>query len=86
MAEQTQKPEQKVNVNVESTPVLYSDMIIWNMNKEGVVLNFGQRIMGSDQVTIVSRIGMSRELAKKLNDFMKDLALTEAEGQIGKKS
>jgi hypothetical protein len=41
--------------------------------------------MGSNQIKVVSRIGMSREFAKKfVKEFGSNLALTEAQGQTGK--
>ncbi len=80
------KPIQaNVNLNIESTPVLYADNVYWNVSPDGVILNFGQSIMGSGGVRIVSRVGMSREFVKRfIADLGKNLALTEGHGQTGK--
>lgn len=87
MNEQNQSQQGNVNLNIDNTPVLYTDVIFWNISPDGIVLNFGQTIMGTNQVKIITRVGMSREHAKKLSDkFGKDIALTETQGQTGKKT
>jgi len=74
-----------VNINMDATPVYYTDVIFWNISPHGVVLNFGQVIMGSNQVKIITRVGMSREHAKIfMAGFSKNMVLTEAQGQTGK--
>lgn len=74
-----------ININMDTTPVFYADVIFWNISAHGVVLNFGQTIMGSNQVKIITRVGMSREHAKNfMAGFSKNMALTEAQGQTGK--
>ena len=76
-----------VNLNLDTTPVLYTDNVIWNIAPDGVMLNFAQGILGTNQIRVAARVGMSREFAKRfLSDFGKNLALTEVQGQTGKKS
>ena len=74
-----------INLNMDTTPAHYTDFAAWNINEDGVSLNFGQIIMGSNQVKIYNRIGMSRHFIKRIIELLgKDLALTEAHGQTGK--
>ena len=83
--EDKKQPQANVNLNIENTPVLYVDNVFWNVSPDGVMLNFGQSIMGSGGVRIVSRVGMSREFIKRfIVDLGKNLALTEGHGQTGK--
>lgn len=71
-----------VNLNVETTPILYTDNIFMTTNEDGVILDVGQKILASDQVRIVSRIGMSRSHAKKfVAELGKILAMTEGQTQ-----
>ena len=58
--------ENNVNLNVDTTPVYFSDFVVWNISPDGIVVNFGQKIMGTNQTKITSRVGMSREFAKKV--------------------
>ena len=68
----------QISINLDTTPVLYTDMIRIQANDDGVVLNVIQKIGESDALRIVSRVGMSREHAKKLAQQMsKLLGLTE---------
>lgn len=58
----------KVNMNVDPmrTPILYADSIRLTSNENGFVLDIAQGVAGTNQAVVVSRIGMSREHAKKL--------------------
>lgn len=79
------QPQANINLNLENTPVLYVDNIYWNISPDGVMLNFGQSIMGSNGIKVVSRVGMNREFLKRfIVDLGKNLALTEGHGQTGK--
>jgi hypothetical protein len=82
-----QAPGQNVNVNTERTPILYSDSVFMTTNEYGVVLDVAQRLANTNQMQVVSRIGMSREHAKKfMVELGKLLAMTEGESQTtGKK-
>ncbi len=80
------KKEQKVelNVNLDNTPILYTDNIFMNVNEDGIMLDVGQKLFNSNQVRIVSRIGMSRSHAKKfVQEMGKLLAMTEGYLQSG---
>ena len=81
------KQEQmSINVNLDTTPIFYTDNIIMTMNEDGVVLDIGQKVGVSSQLRIVARIGMSRNHAKKfLHEFGKLLAMTEGKKQTGEK-
>lgn len=74
-----------VSVNLDVTPILYTDNVFMSTNPDGVVLDFGQRLSNTKSMRIVSRIGMSREHAKKFVDRLgKLLAMTEGQMQTGK--
>ncbi|MHB8975029.1 MAG: hypothetical protein ACYC4N_31770 [Pirellulaceae bacterium] len=80
-----QKNAQQVNLNLDSTPILYTDNVLMTTNSDGVVLDIAQRVGSTNQVRIVSRVGMSREHAKKLvNELGKLLAMTDGKIQTGK--
>lgn len=73
-----------VSMNVDTTPVLYTDNVTIVTNEDGVVLNVMQSLAGTNQLRIVSRIGMSRNHAKKFAAEMgRLLALTEGQGKTG---
>lgn len=65
----------EVNVNLDTTPVLFTDSINMTANNDGVVLDVMQRLGNTDKVRIVARIGMSREHAKKFVDSLGKLLL-----------
>lgn len=80
------QPELSVNVNLDTTPILYTDNIFITTNEDGLVLDIGQKLGSTNQIRIVARIGMSRNHAKKLLKKMGNLlALTEGKGQTGDK-
>lgn len=80
------QPQNHININVETTPILYTDNVHMSANDDGVVLNILQRIGDTAQMRIVSRIGMSRRHAKKLvQNLSKLLGMTEGRVQTGKK-
>lgn len=73
-----------INLNLDTTPILYTDNIYMTTNEDGVVLDIGQKIGSTNQVRIVSRIGMSREHAKKfVTELSKLLAVTQGKKQTG---
>jgi hypothetical protein len=75
-----------VNINPDVTPVLYTDNIYISANEDGLTLDVAQKIIGTNQARIVSRIGMSRTHAKKfLKELGNLLAITEGKVQTGKK-
>lgn len=78
------KPQaDNININnIDSIPVLYTDRINMSTNEDGLVLNVLQRVMSTNQLRIVSRVGMSREHAKKLvKEMGRLLAMTEGQTQ-----
>lgn len=77
-----QQIAQEVNLNLDTTPVLYTDNILMTINSDGVVLDVAQRVGSTNQVRIVTRIGMSREHAKKLVNKLGEL-LIGSDGHIG---
>ncbi len=78
--------ELAINTNLDTTPILYTDNILMDTNEDGVVLNIGQRLGPTNQLRIVSRVGMSRVHAKKfLTELSKLLAVTEGQLQTGEK-
>lgn len=89
MEEKTKQPTNKplkMNINVEQTPIVFTDNIFMNANEDGVTLNVGQKILNTDQIQVVARIGMSRNHAKKfVAEMGRLLAMTEGHLQSGKK-
>lgn len=76
----------QITINPDTTPILYADNIFMNVNPDGVVLEVRQRVATSGQIHIVSRIGMSREHAKKfVNELGKLLVKADGKVQTGKK-
>lgn len=76
-----------INLNPNSTPILYTDSIFMNTNEDGVVLDVCQKIGAANQLHIISRIGMSRIHAKKFVKKLSELlALTEGSSQTGNKN
>lgn len=75
------KNELEININLDTTPVLYTDNIIMTSNEDGVVLDVCQKIGNTNKARIVSRIGMSKEHAKKFIEHMSKL-LDQNEGRI----
>jgi hypothetical protein len=72
---------QQVNLNLDTTPILYTDNILITLNEDGVVLDASQRIASTNQARIVARIGMSRNHAKKFVNKLGEL-LVKSEGKI----
>lgn len=75
------EPKQlQIDMNAQTTPVLYTDNILITVNEDGVVLDIGQRVGNTEKMYVVSRIGMSREHGKKfVAQLGKVLALTSKE-------
>jgi hypothetical protein len=75
-----------INLDAKQTPVLYTDNIFISTNEDGVVIDVGQKVGNTNQVQIVTRIGMSRNQAKKLAETLsKNLITVQAATQAGKK-
>jgi hypothetical protein len=83
-AKQPTTPQNVVSVNLDNTPILYTDNIHITTNEDGVVLNVMQKLATSNQIRIVARVGMSRVHAKKfLTEMSRLLALTEGKSGTG---
>lgn len=80
-----QKPQNPqgvdININLDTTPILYTDNMFMTTNEDGLVLNVIQQVLSTNKVRVVARIGMSRTHAKKM---LKELGrlLVMTEGQI----
>jgi hypothetical protein len=88
MDEKKANEQQKVglNINLDTTPIVYTDNIFMNANEDGIVLDVGQKVFNTNQVRVVARIGMSRSHAKKfISEMGKLIAMTEGHLQSGKK-
>lgn len=86
MKDQNKKNELQVSINLDSTPVLYTDNINMTVNPDGVVMDVMQRLGPTNQNRIVARIGMSREHAKKFLDKLGEMLLkSEGKAVSGKK-
>jgi hypothetical protein len=82
--EKTQRINTKVNINLDSTPILYTDNVLMNINDNGVTLDITQRIVTSNKLRVVSRVGMSREYVRKFIDKLgKLLVLSEGKSKAG---
>ncbi|MFI5265638.1 MAG: hypothetical protein ACHQT7_02740 [Candidatus Levyibacteriota bacterium] len=76
--------EQNIQVALPNIPILYTDMIFMNVNEDGVVIDVCQK--GGPQYQVVTRIGMSRDHAKKFAKKLGEiLALTTANTQTAEK-
>jgi hypothetical protein len=76
------KEEFQINVNPHETPILYTDSIFMTTNEDGIVLDVCQKVGSTNQIHVVSRIGMSRDHAKKFVKKLSELlALTEGKSQ-----
>lgn len=75
-----------INVNLDSTPILYTDNVFISVNESGIVLDFTQQLASTNQARIVSRIGMSRDHAKKFAEqFEAMLKVAEGKAQSAEK-
>lgn len=80
------KEDVSVNINLDTTPVFYTDSVYITANPDGLVFDVLQRLGNSNQSRIVSRVGMSREHAKKFAaELSKLLAITEGHARTGEK-
>lgn len=79
--------EFQININLDTTPILYTDNIFMTVSDDGIVFDVGQKVGPSHQMRIVARIGMSKEHAKKfVKEMGKLLAMSEGHLQTAKKN
>ena len=83
MADKKQEDQKMaVNVNLDTTPILYTDNVYITANPDGIVFDIMQRLGNTNQIRIVGRIGMSREHAKKFAvELSKLLAITDGQAK-----
>lgn len=80
---------ENVNVNVDpnSTPILYTDMVYMHVNEDGVTFDICQRVGSGNQFQVATRVGMSRSHAQKFAKKLSEtLALTAGQSQTGEKN
>src|SRR3989338_2021384 len=85
--EDKQQKEVQLNVGVDptKTPILYADAIMITSSENGIVLDITQRIGSSNQASVVSRIGLSKEHAKKIPTKLNEhVSLSEGSAVTGK--
>lgn len=76
-----------VDINPETTPIFYTDSISITANEDGLVFDIMQRIGNTQKGRVVSRVGMSRNHAKKFTaELSKLLAITEGNAKTGNKN
>lgn len=73
MAQQDNNQVQ-VTVNLDTTPVLYTDGVQMTANEDGIVLDVMQKLGNTNQQRVVARIGMSLSHAKKLANLLAQMA------------
>lgn len=72
----------QVKLNPETVQVLYTDTIFMNVNDDGVTFDICQKVGNSNQLQVVSRVGMSRDHAQKFVKKLSEiLALTVGRSQ-----
>lgn len=81
MDDKKEKNDLQININLDTTPILYTDNIIMSVNEDGVVLDICQKLEPTNQARVVSRIGMSKSHAKKFLKTFSDL-INMSEGQV----
>ena len=80
--------EFQIKLNPETVHILYTDTIFMNVNDDGVTLDVCQKVGSTNQLQVVTRIGMSRDHAQKFVKKLSEiLALTVGHSQTsGKKN
>lgn len=77
----------QVSLNPEKTQIAYTDTIFMNVNDDGVTFDICQKVGNSNQVQVVSRIGMSRDHAQKFVKKLSEiLALTHGHSRTTDKN
>ena len=85
--DKNKQQEISVDINPEATPIYYTDSISMTANQDGLVLDVMQRIGNTNKARVVSRIGMSRDHAKKFaSELSKLLAITQGQGETREKN
>lgn len=80
---QSKNQNHDIQVNMTNIPILYTDMVFMNANDDGVIIDVCQKGAPPHQYQVVSRIGMSREHAKKFVKKLSEIiALSNAPTEI----
>ena len=75
-----------VSINLDTTPILFTDNVHITTNSDGVVFDIMQKLAATNQMRIVARVGMSRNHARKFAaELGRLLALTEGKSRTGSK-
>lgn len=86
MAKQEENQFQ-INLNPDKAQILYTDTVFMNVNDDGVTFDVCQKVGNSNQLQVVSRVGMSREHAQKFVKKLSEiLALTHGHSRTGDKN
>ncbi len=68
-------------------PILYTDMVFMNVNDDGVIIDICQKGATPNQFQVVSRVGMSKEHARKFVKKLSEIiALTSADTNTEEKN
>lgn len=75
--EEKNKPTIETQPGIQVTipgnlPVLYTDSVLVSINQFGIVLDFAQSMSTTNQQSVVSRLGMSKEHAEALLKVLKE--------------
>jgi len=73
--------QMNVSINLDQTPILYTDNVYMSVNDDGVTFDFAQKVGPTNQLRVVSRVGMSKEHARKLVKSLEALLLSSATHQ-----
>lgn len=65
----------QVGINLDTTPILYTDNINMSVNPNGVVFDVMQKLGSTNQARIVARVGMSRDHAQRFVNAMAKLLM-----------
>jgi hypothetical protein len=74
-----EEPNTNINIDPHRTPVLYADSISIKSNENGVVLDFLQQLGPTNQFTVVSRIGLSKDHAQAFIEHLEASIRTSGE-------
>ncbi len=79
-------PGMDININLDTTPVYYTDNVFITAGPEGIVLDFSQKLASTNTLRIVARVGMSRDHAKKfMEQFEAMVKVVEGQAQSAEK-
>lgn len=78
-------PSPNFNIDPTRTPVLYADAIYLKSNENGIVMDVAQQIGPTQQYNIVSRVGVSKDHAKRLIEHLEALLRSEGVRSTEKK-